>query len=73
MEITVYVHDIKRLANSAVGNPRWELLTDHGNYKTKTDASVNYEISEGSVIGKSLFLTLERGQIIDVVVASRRG
>lgn len=34
-----------RLNNSVNGNPTWLLRTDHGDFRTQSDASIGYEVS----------------------------
>ena len=38
MTIDTTIIDVNRLRNSNNGNPRWRLLTEHGEYTTQSDA-----------------------------------
>ena len=62
------VMKLERLTNTVDGNPRWKLITTHGNYQTKDNASVNYEISESALVGRVVFLTFERNRVVDIEV-----
>jgi hypothetical protein len=64
VKITVRVFELIRHQNTPDGNPRWRLITSHGNYITKDNASVNYEISVGSVLNKFVTIELEKGKIV---------
>lgn len=44
----VTIKSVKRLTNSTNGNPRWELNTSEGTFKTKTDAQCGYSISNNT-------------------------
>lgn len=61
------VTGIKRLTNTKNGNPRFEVSTPEGTWKTKPDSSDAGKIGDRGV-GKRVRLTLEKGliQFIDV-------
>ena len=56
---------LKRLRNSVNGNPRWELTTTHGVYKTLEDGSVNYEISQAWE-GREVTVQIDGGVVTDI-------
>lgn len=64
-----------RKGSSTNGNPTWILHTDAGDYRTQTDASIGYSVSNytggpGSMIGKAVDLTLTRaGRVTDLTAA----
>jgi len=64
-KVKTRVIELTRFTNTVNGNPRWRIVTTHGVFRTKDDASVNYEISEGSFYGRSVVLYLERGRVVD--------
>lgn len=64
----VSIFELKRLMNSKNGNPRYELRTTHGNFKTSPDASVNYGISnESAWNGGPVTLILNSKGTVDYV------
>lgn len=49
---------VERRTNSHDGNPRWEVHTTIGIFRTKDDGAVNYAISR-ALIDKEVELTLD--------------
>jgi hypothetical protein len=45
MKVTVF--SLKRINNSASGNPRYSVYTDQGTFNTAGDYGVNYMINNG--------------------------
>ena len=75
MKFTATFLGAKRLNNSVNGNPTWELVTSQGTYKTQTDASLGYEVSNhtggpNSLIGKEVeFTATKAGRVWDMQVS----
>ena len=42
----VTIMELQRLANTREGNPMWRITTDSGNYFTKENSTVAYEITD---------------------------
>ena len=64
----VRVFTMTRLGNSKDGNPRYDLYTSRGTYRTANDASCAYENPE-SWLGKWVTLHLDdRSQVARVIV-----
>lgn len=64
LDVTVF--EVKRLRNSAVGNPAWQLVTDAGVLETKANASVGYQISSFWQDHR-VRLVLENGKVTDTI------
>lgn len=61
--VIVKVTDVERLRNSTMGNPRWEITGKvaaqyHDSFVTMSDASDSYSITESTLIGETVELTL---------------
>lgn len=59
---TLAILSIKRLKNSIYGNPKYELKTLQGVYKTSENASIAYRFE---------FTKLQRGDLINVELSKR--
>lgn len=46
VEVLTEIVSVKRLLNSASGNPRWALVTRTGTYRTAMDANCNYGVKD---------------------------
>lgn len=66
-ETVTVIRGLKRLKNSKLGNPRWEVATDHGHYRTMSDSQVGYFLSD-SVIGKRVTIDVVGVAIVSVKV-----
>lgn len=53
------VTGIKRLVNSRNGNPRYEIATPVGTWKTANDIGDAYKVSANSIEGRQVRLTLD--------------
>lgn len=60
--VHVKIFRIVRLKNSPDGNPRYDLYTSEGAYRTKNDAHAVYQISD-SWVGRTVTLHLDNDQI----------
>lgn len=66
--VVCWISEIKRITNTASGNPRFRLYYGdgtHNYYATKPDGAVNYEIHSG-MVGKRVRLTFDKGWVIDI-------
>lgn len=67
-KIKVHVYSYKSINNSASGNPRFELNTDNGRYRTGPDHAFNYDIRNwdraGKLTGRSVVLDLTRNGVV---------
>jgi len=45
-EIVTSIALLKKVGNTASGNPKYRMLTRHGVYETELDAQVNYTLRE---------------------------
>jgi hypothetical protein len=69
-EYTATVERVKRLVNSASGNPRFLIyFTDAGAARTAVDAAVAYEITE-SLRGPVMIRARANGDIFDITPVS---
>ena len=41
----VTIKELRRLENTHYGNPMWRIVTDHGNFITKENSTLAYEIT----------------------------
>lgn len=71
--VNVTVTRVKRLTNSAEGNPRYSIVTEGERYVTQTNGSVGYtidnlfQVDEDIRVPATLTLT-NGGKVIDVVL-----
>ncbi|MGW6624227.1 hypothetical protein ACWF99_23685 [Nocardia sp. NPDC055002] len=60
------IKSVKRLKNSVNGNPRWELFTDEGNYKTRQDSQCGYIVCQGWNNKDSILTTDGTGAVVGI-------
>lgn len=68
--VVCWINEIKRMRNTASGNPRYRLYYGDGAsqyYATKPDGAINYEITD-SLVGKRVHLIFDKGYVIDIGV-----
>lgn len=75
-QITVTVYHVKRGRVSAMGNPGYVFVTDHGEYKTETDSGRAYALENDFSVGATLDapVTLELtagGRVRDWTIAPK--
>jgi hypothetical protein len=67
MERILKIESIRSLRSSQYGNPRYEItFTDGTVAQTKSDASINYSITNPEFQGVTLTVYFERGKIVHV-------
>ena len=67
MQVTV--EQVKRVNNSKLGNPRYELVTELGNYKTAPNAGWVYGVNFENLVNKTVLIDLDgRGNITRIEV-----
>lgn len=67
-QVETVIRSTERRLNSANGNPRYKVVTDHGAFLTRLDADVTFRITNSEYSGTPVTLTLEKGEIKDVEV-----
>lgn len=65
MKIVTQMHSVRQLNNSASGNPAYMLNTDHGSFRTATDASCAYGADNPeNMAPNTVELTIERNRVV---------
>ena len=66
MEILTEIVSVKRLLNSASGNPRWTLITRTGTYRTSMDADCNYGVKDDGETHQVRLTVNEKGHVTGI-------
>ena len=56
--VVATILDIKRLANSNLGNPRYALITDKGTFKTRANSAIGYMVC-GTWVGRTVAMCFD--------------
>lgn len=66
-DIHVVVHKVRRGPVSAMGNPSYIFITDHGAYRTQTDSGAAYALENDFTVG----VTLDLPAILTITASGR--